>query len=360
MSLPLAVVGAGLSGLTAAVQLQQAGQDIVVFDKGRRVAGRMSTRLALHDASDGAQFDHGPQFDHGAQYFTVRSPEFQEQVNHWIKSGVVAPWEAKVAVLTHRMGEPAEVDGKQDAAATTRYVGVPGMNALCLQLAEQLSDNGALVHSGVEVNRLLPTADGVQLWSGARLLGTFAQVLVAIPAPQAALLLADDEALAAKISQAKLSGCWATMVAFNERLPLEYDAAFVNPADDGDFVPLSWIARDSSKPGRTAGGAAGDCWVLHGSPAWSEANLERTKEDIAADLLATFCEATGVAHETISKPAYLRAHRWRYALPSEPLEERFLQSNDLRLFASGDWCGGPRVEGAYLSGLRVADAMLSR
>ncbi|MFY9458131.1 MAG: FAD-dependent oxidoreductase, partial [Aquabacterium commune] len=55
----VAVVGAGLAGLSCAQALRSAGLQVTVLDKSRGVAGRMSTRRG-----------EGWQADHGAQYFT--------------------------------------------------------------------------------------------------------------------------------------------------------------------------------------------------------------------------------------------------------------------------------------------------
>jgi renalase len=53
------------------------------------------------------------------------------------------------------------------------------------------------------------------------------------------------------------------------------------------------------------------------------------------------------------------AHRWRLALPVNPLPEKFLFDASQAIGLAGDWCGGPRVEGAYLSGLALAQAIAS-
>ena len=143
-----------------------------------------------------------------------------------------------------------------------------------------------------------------------------------------------------------MAPCWAVMAAFEKPLDLDYDAAFV------DGSPLSWIARDASKPGR----AAEETWVLHGSPTWSGARQDDAPETVAAALLDALREAAGVA---VPEPSHLSAHRWLYAQSPAPRPEPCLVDLERRLVACGDWCGGPRVEGAWLSGDAAAEHVLS-
>ena len=65
------VIGAGMTGIACARQLQVAGLDVVLLDKGRGIGGRMATR----------RVELGGQtirFDHGAQYITARSADFKQ------------------------------------------------------------------------------------------------------------------------------------------------------------------------------------------------------------------------------------------------------------------------------------------
>jgi predicted NAD/FAD-dependent oxidoreductase len=110
--------------------------------------------------------------------------------------------------------------------------------------------------------------------------------------------------------------------------------------------------RDGSKPGRPGG----ECWVLHAGPGWSREHLEQDKSFVPAPLLDVFAQVTGV----LAKPVHTVAHRWRYALPEEPLTLPYLHDEALGIAACGDWCGGPRVEGAWLSGVALARALLAR
>ncbi len=64
MKKKIAIIGAGLTGLTLANRLNQHAE-VTVFEKARGVGGRMTTRHADPFS-----------FDHGAQFFTVRNKRF--------------------------------------------------------------------------------------------------------------------------------------------------------------------------------------------------------------------------------------------------------------------------------------------
>lgn len=336
----IAVVGAGIAGLTAARELARAGKTVRVFDKGRGVSGRASTRYA----------DDARRFDHGAQYFTASSDRFAQQITAWVEAGVAAEWLGKLATVECGADGCRFVD---PPGAKARYVGTPGMNAMAKALAEDVAAAGGTVTTGV---RVAPLKRGDGSWrllaEGGEPLGDFAKVLVTAPAPQAAELLTASPALSNAAKSVRTTGCWTVMLAFAERLAIDADGVFVNGPVEA--TPFSWIARNGSKPGRPAEADAGDCWVLHGSPAWSEANLEITQEEATEQLRAAFWMTAG---EVPREPVYTAAHRWRYALPENPLSDPVLADTKLGLYAAGDWCGGPKIEGAYLSGLAAAGAI---
>ncbi|MEM6337960.1 MAG: FAD-dependent oxidoreductase, partial [Bacteroidota bacterium] len=128
-------------------------------------------------------------------------------------------------------------------------------------------------------------------------------------------------------------------------LPLDVDGAFVHDS------PLSWVARNTSKPGRPEP----ETWVLHASPEWSTAHLEEEKDAVAPQLLEAFFEAAGIAPV---EPAFATAHRWRYAQVGNPLNEGCLWDQATRLGVAGDWCNGSRVEGAFMSGFLLAEKLI--
>ncbi len=273
--------------------------------------------------------------DHGAQYFTARNPIFIEKVKEWIAEGVVREWHGSLATI----GSDGLMMIRGD---NRRYVGVPRMSALTRHLSAscELLFNWRV--AGVERR-------GTEWWlheeRGASL-GPFDLAVVAVPAPQAVPLLEAAPALAARARSALLAGCYAVMLAYDERLPLPFDGAFVNRG------PLSWIARNSSKPEREGA----ETWVLHASPDWSEAHIEESPDQVVPMLLAAFSEAVSAK---LPQPILAVAHRWRYALPINLVEEPCLFDPDLAIGVCGDWCGGPRVEGAYLSGAALAERLIA-
>src|SRR5690606_33995810 len=91
------------------------------------------------------------------------------------------------------------------------------------------------------------------------------------------------------------------------------------------------------------------------SPVWSALHLEAEPEWVAGELARAFREvvpgAAGIPDPVV--------HRWRYALPPAPRPEPCLWDRERGIGACGDWCAGPRVEGAFLSGAALAGRILA-
>jgi len=326
----VAVIGAGLAGLVAARTLADHGLTIEVFEKSRGVGGRMATRRT----TDGLSFDHG------AQYFTARDERFTRLVQSWVHDGIAEPWHGRIVELR----DGAVVAKKDDMS---RFVAVPGMNAIARYLATGLN-----LAFNCTIEKLEAIASGgPQLW---RLMdnlgnqrGDFDCVIANCPPLQSGPLLRPHSPVAHTISRIEMLPCWASMIQLPDGLLLPFDAAFVGNSS------LSWICREDSKPGRVK--SEGSCWVLHATSDWSMANLEAQSDDVEQRLHEAFAVASGVC---ASKIRGCGTHRWRYAIPKSVLTESCLWDSAMRLGACGDWCAGPRVEGAFLSGAAMAGAVL--
>jgi predicted NAD/FAD-dependent oxidoreductase len=322
----IAVIGAGIAGTACASALQSAGFEVSLFDKSRGPGGRMSTRRG-----------DGWQCDHGAQYFTARAPAFRAEVARWEAAGVAAKWHAQV----RSFGGDHAAGGAEAGGATERFVGAPRMSSVAAWLASSLA-----LSCGVTISGLQRDAAGWSLLvqDGHALGEAYDMVVLAVPAPQAAPLLrkvAPHQAALAE--QVRMAGCWSLMLDYDAPLALNFEAAFINQG------PMRWVARDSSKPGRTGR----ESWLLHASAEWSEEHIERDGDEVAAMLLEAFARWGGPA------PQRWSAHRWRYASTPQARDEVCLWEPAQGLGVCGDWLNGGTVEAAWLSGQALAQRIIA-
>jgi renalase len=296
--------------------------------KSRGVGGRVATR----------RLDSNVTFDHGAQYFTASDATFKAQVDEWRRDGFASVWDGRIVVLKNasvaQLTEPHK-----------RWVGRPGMNAIAKSLA-----------TGVDI-RLNVKIEGISLtngkWqvqdSGGTAFGPFDWLISSAPPPQTNTLFGAHSApiFATSLANVQMDPCWAVMLQMPEPINVPFDAAFVHDS------PLSWIARNTSKLDRHSA----DCWVLHASPIWSRNHVEESAEWVTTALVVEFWKVLGRAPQSTGE---VISHRWLYALPQQPLPTKFLLDEDAKLAACGDWCDGPKVEGAFLSGRALAERLLQQ
>ncbi|MEC9094077.1 MAG: FAD-dependent oxidoreductase [Planctomycetota bacterium] len=327
-----AIIGAGISGITAARTLADHGYPVEVFEKSRGVGGRMATRRT----PDGA-------FDHGAQYFTVRDSRFQKHVRNWIKLGLVAPWPngdqgEDQNIVSLSGGNAAPVSN-----APQRLVAVPAMNAICKHLAQNLT-----VQKNTRIAAIDRTPNQIQLIDDTQnLVGRFDQVVVSTPAEQAAELLKQFTGLAKTISTVQMDPCLTAMATFKNPLSQDWCGAFLNESF------LTWAARNNSKPGRTA---TLDHLILHASPSWSSQYWDEKPDHFFHKMLNEFWRVSGIPkQETVSETT----HRWKFSVSPSSLTRDCLYEPKLGIAVCGDWVAGNRVEGAFLSGKAAADHILN-
>lgn len=305
----IAVIGAGLAGLTAARALADRGYSVVVYDKGRGLGGRMASRRK-----------DGWRFDHGAVVLSPTDVGFADFIAKNETLGFAARWQ--------------DGDG---------WTGLPGMSGFVKATADVLT-----IHTQAEVTRLERVANGWTLHVTDGVNESYDHVILAIPQPQAHRLLSGLPNLQAQIGSAEMDPCWTLMVGFDKALPT--GTAFVRN-DDG---PLRVLSRDAMKPGREL---PGDGWVIQASAAWSRTHLERAQIEIEALLLKLFfaeINCTPVA------PVICMAHRWRYAFTSKSLGQAYLNDETAGFSVCGDWCLGNTAQDAFNSGRALAETLISQ
>lgn len=342
-SSPTLVIGAGLSGLMAARDLARAGRAVLIVDKGRSVGGRLATRR-MADAV----------LDHGAQFFTVRSDSFRADVDNWLDAGIVEEWCRGFATED---GYP-------------RYRGAGGMNRWAKHIAAELSDlhdedGHPLVRIETRQRAQAVIDDGesfVVSYDGATREPDHARdVVITSPVPQTLEILASGGISLPEAERGTIQG-------------LRYHAvigllATVAPADDDgtgrpspDFGDAGALQRPDDPTftfvadNRQKGISPSAAVTFHAAHARSAELWDAPDDEILEALRPDAERLLGSA--TIQE---IQVKKWRYAGPVEPHPDRCVVVRDQpgRLVLAGDAFGGPKVEGAYLSGRAAAAAILA-
>lgn len=332
----IAVVGAGVAGAACAAGLLRAGFDVTAFDKSRGVGGRMATRRAQWSDVDGTP--RAAEFDHGCPQFTATRPRFRAVVDRVVALGGAMRWRQNV-----HAGFPA-------AREREVVVPTPNMPAFCRHLL-----GGVPLRLGHAVTGLQRCRGGWLLHltddrAEGRVEGPFEQVVLAIPAEQAAMLLRGHQnEWADALAAVRMSPCW-TLMAVTDAVDFAWDAAELERGE------LGWIARNDRVPGRreTAGAVP---WVAHATPAWSLAHLEDDPAQVSEALQAALGKL--VSPDRPARWHHVGVHRWRYAqvVHRAPGAADCWWNTTIGLGVCGDSFGDGSVEAAWCSGDELADAL---
>jgi hypothetical protein len=337
----VAIIGAGLAGLTCGQQLQQAGYSVVVLEKSRGVGGRVATRR-LHDTCA----------DHGVRYLEPQGTLSQQLIEILDKRGIVQSWIDTIYELNSTEAKSADTLHLHSSKLTC-YVAPTGMTAVAKFLA-----SGLEIRLGQRVQAIAPTAE--QSWfltleSSETL--TAGAVVVAIPAPQALILLEPlrQTSLAAEfldsLRSVEFAPCLSVMAGYstvgaNHDLPLPAWKACTLPNDSD----LAWIGLDSSK----RLDSQMPIFVLQSTAEFAKRYLDAEELKPAGQYLLS--RAAQLLVPWLDRSEWFQVHRWRYAFPSRALARDCLDAaTPSPLVCCGDWCGGNLIESALNSGLAAAN-----
>jgi renalase len=311
----IVVVGAGLAGLTAARSLSSDGHDVLVLDKGRTPGGRMATRR-IGDAT----------FDHGAQFFTVRGDALASQVAAWEDDGIVRVW-------CH--GFTADGDG------FPRYVGTRGMSAIAKHIARGLDVRcGAMVFA---IRRAGGSSHGWEVVVDDGTVHRADAVVSTCPLAQTFSLLFEAGVDFPRELVADDYDRTIALLAVLDRPSAVRPPGGVQLAA-GTF---SFVADNAAK-----GISAVPALTLHAGPAWSMEHWDEPRAGVHDALIAAARPWIGAAVVVDSQ-----VKRWRFATPRSPWPEPCWVAPEGSLVVAGDAFAGPKVEGAYNSGLAAAAAL---
>lgn len=318
----IAIIGAGLAGLSAAATLAEAGLQVTLFEPD----------------SPGGRLGGSGDADIGAQYFTVRHPAFRQATRDWQQRGWVAEWSPRLYHHDHAHGLRASTDDIQ------RLVGIPEMG----MLARHLLGSSPVCQARIGQIQRSADAQWLLLADDGRSLGPFTAVVVATtPGIAAALLQEAAPHLQQDVARVRMRPCWSLSLDFARPLNTPVDACFVR---DG---PLDWLARNNSKPQRPTG----ELWTVQSTASWAEKHQDTSPQQVAATLQQAMGEVLGMP---LPDAGQVSLRYWPEARPAEELKWGALAAPKLGLYVCGDWCLGGRIENAWLSGRQAARSLLDK
>jgi predicted NAD/FAD-dependent oxidoreductase len=316
------VVGAGISGLMAARTLTSNGLDVLVLDKGRGVGGRMATRwLNSH------------RFDHGAQSFFCTQEGLAVMATQWLRSGVLRPCEY-----------PGIADGAQVRVGPV--CGVGGINSVPASLATNLN-----VKTSCRVTQLRWSGSSWLLGTDGGIIFTTGALVMTPPMPQSLDILQRGDVglpvdIIARLTKITYEPCLALMALYDTSQPI-LPTCFVQIDDS----PVALIVDNFAKGVSLEAGAV----TFHTTREFSERNWDASDDEISVQVLEAARSCLP------QKPVLSTVHRWRYSrtIISHPEKYELVEEPGLLAFA-GDGFFGTDIEGAALSGIGAAEAILSK
>lgn len=308
------IVGAGLSGLMAAQSLTSSGHEVIVFDKGRGVGGRLATRR-IGDAT----------LDHGAQFFTVRSKEFASHVKTWLDAGVVHEW----------------CRGFDTEDGHPRYVGSKGMSGIAKYLAQGLN-----VRTSALVFSLERTPSGYNVITDDGVAHACDKVLLTAPIPQSfSLLFGAGIEMPTELRSIDYDRTLGLLAVLDSHAHNVRSPGGMQFPDD----VFSFIGDNAAK-----GISATHALTFHANPEWSRTHFDLELDEIHSLLLTAARPWLGTTQILESQPK-----KWRFATPQGSWPDACWVDETQSLVMAGDAFAGPKMEGAALSGLAAARAIVT-
>lgn len=340
----VAVVGAGIAGLTCGQKLQTAKHQVIWLEKSRGAGGRMATR----------RLGNGSWADHGLPYWPASEPKLQELTQALTQRDILQTWSAQGFLW----------QGKLLPTPGMAYCTEVGVNAIAKYLAQ-----AANIQRQQRVTALAKTSTGWQLSTRApektmRQINADAVVL-AIPAPQVHPLLAPlDRHSADRLSDVKYAPCLSLMATYGD-LP---EVPLLNHQQGWHITAghpsIAWLSLDSSKPKARADIST---VVAHSQADFAARYLaqldslndnEAERTQLQQTTINQLLKAAADIVPGLNQPQQYRLQRWRYSVVTTPYSESLLQTPWPTLVGCGDWCDTGEISGlatAYMSGIAAAD-----
>lgn len=305
-----------MAGLSAARELTRQGWAVTILDKSRGVGGRMATRRMANSRAD-----------HGAQYFSVRTPAFRQLIDQLEAAYVAKAWDLSEAGIEH-----------------PRYLGTLGMSAIPKYLAQNLN-----IRLQERATLIEPDETGCRVTTEAGNTYHADALILTIPAPQALTLLQDSAITLPEFDETALKNityqpCLAVIALLNR--PSHIPPPGLRVLEKNGIEKVTDNQQKGIAPEQPT-------VTIHATPEFSNAHLEGDLRAAGQNLLDQLTE--WIPAESVAE---YQVHRWRYSLAEVRHPEGYLRCpTSFPMLLGGDGFGLGNVEGAFQSGLQMAQAL---
>lgn len=334
----IAIIGAGVAGLTAGRELVKGGHEVVVFEKSKGYGGRLSTRYAGKN--------HETKVDHGLPYIELSSEKFTPFVKELGEQGIIEPWIGPFTSYNSKDGIVKELKPSKK-----RFIAPKGMNEVGRFLARHVDVRtetkvGGLTHIGQDrtkkktwmlnfISSAVESADAV---------------IIATPSKQAYAVLNTtiDEI--------------ATLKIVREIDEVEYNPSFSFMVGYGDIDAPDWAMLEAEHPVISSiineklkrGGNQESSFVVHTTSEFSKECENGNRELVEEKITDALSEVLG---GWAAVPNWKQLHFWRYSMVINPLPYPFMEviGNDTPIAVIGGYMNGNSLEAAYLSGKAIGE-----
>ena len=307
----VAVIGAGLSGLSCAQALKAAGVGARVFERAGIVGGRCATRLW-----------QGHLIDYGVQYFTAQTAEFKKELLTRLRQfrPIISP------IL--------DVDDNTVLSDFgPRFYVLQGNNYLAHVLSRGLE-----LRLDTDVDKVIFEGGKIECMGE-----KFDAVVSTLPGPQSARLLG------LKHDPVKYEPCLTALIEYGSNDLARECFARVVPEETGN-IAASYC--ENHKAGRIVGQKT--VFVVNASPRFSRKHLDEPPESYLPALVEENSKLWKLTEQTSTASSI---HRWTYAHPRTDSAQKV--ECPAGAFLCGDSLAPSTVEAVWIDGQRVAKEVLA-
>lgn len=305
---PVAIIGAGLCGLTLARRLYSLNRPSILIEKSKGVGGRLATRR-----------DAESTYDHGAAFYENSEPQKIIWHNTWQKNNKSKLW------FTENN--------------TQFFCGSSGMTSLAKDLAADQN-----IQTNEKVLSFGKLTDGINIFCQSGKIIHAQSIVLTSPLPQSLEILEKSE-IDYPSTLKTISYSKAIVGLFElEPKPGLYDFNFLKPGG-----PILSIANNQAK-----GISQNLALTVVMDQAWSDANFD-LEDSQNLELVKTELQKLFKGLCIINR---MQIKKWRYSLPQSVYSQKCAVLSGGSVFLAGDAFGGPNLAGAVSSAEAVFGEIL--